>query len=231
MKKRRTGRRGSRGLRSYSAPVLLAAVLAALPSAADSQTFGQYTTARISPLGEGNIFFSAGDELLDIGMAGRFQLGGRSDLGIQTAYSRAEDIDSWGAGLDYKSYLINQDSNVPVDLAADLSYGYIRGGGFARSVFILSVISSGMIVTGEGIDFEPYGSVGFIGQWFHDSGSCRRRSDFPDSWPCDSDDWTTDSGLLLRLGVKTWLSEEIQVYAEFEYYEDPTVGGAFNVVF
>lgn len=220
---------GVRGV--FPALIAVAAVLAVCAAPAGAQTFGQFTTAAVSPLGEGNVFFSAGDERLDIGVTGRFQLNERSDFGVQTAYSRAEEIDSWGLGIDYKSYLIRGGSTVPVDLAGDLSYGFIRGGGFARSVFILSVMSSGMIVTGEGIDFEPYGSVGFMGQWFHDKARCGRGDSVPDSWPCEADDWETDSGLILRGGVKTWLSEEIQFCVELEYYEEVTAGGAFNVVF
>ncbi len=216
--------------------LMLAAAFAQLPlllspAVSQAQTFGQFTTAAVSSLGEGNVFFSAGQERAETGLAARFEMTEKSDLGLQTAYTRTEDVDSWGAGLDYKFYLINEGSSVPVDIASDLSYGYIRGGGFSRSVFLLSVLASGKIVTGEAVDFEPYGSVGFIGEWFHDKGRCGRGGDSPDDWPCEGDDWKAGSGLMIRLGLKTWLSEDLQICIEVEHYEKTTAGGALNVVF
>jgi hypothetical protein len=89
---------------------------------------------------------------------------------------------------------------------------------------------SGMIPSDTSVRFEPYGSVGFIGQYFFDSGECGE--DRPGDWPCAADDWSTSSGLLARGGLKTWLTDEYQLYVELDYHYDKfTLGAAINVVF
>ncbi|HER43229.1 MAG TPA: hypothetical protein ENO08_02070 [Candidatus Eisenbacteria bacterium] len=212
------------------AAALAAALLAAiLPSAACSQIFGQYTTAAISPLGEGAAFVSAGDDRLRAGVASRFLITPRSDLGLQLGYMRTEEIDNYGLGADYKFYIVNENPSTGLDLSADISLGWLGGSGYSRAIVTAAFMVSGMIDPQAEIRFEPYGSVGFIGQYFFSKGSCGETR--PGSWPCDRDDWSADSDLLLRGGTKIWLTEEYHVYVELGYDRVAVIGAAINVVF
>jgi hypothetical protein len=79
------------------------------------------------------------------------------------------------------------------------------------------------------VGLEPYGAVGFIGQYFFGKGECGETR--PDEWPCDLDDWSSNSELLVRAGTKVWITDAYQVYVEFEYDGKASLGAAFNLVF
>jgi hypothetical protein len=226
----RTGR-DHRDAGRLIAVALLAVALSAwlFPHAADAQIFGQYTTAAIAPLGEGAAFVSAGDSRLRAGIAPRFLITPRSDLGLQFGYARTEEIDNYGLGADYKFYIVNEHPTTGIDLSADISLGWLGGSGYSRGIVTAAFMVSGMIDPEAKIRFEPYGSVGFIGQYFFSKGSCGETR--PGSWPCDRDDWSADSDLLLRGGTKIWLTDEYQVYVELDYDRNAVIGAAMNVVF
>ncbi|MCK4548940.1 MAG: hypothetical protein KAU49_02185, partial [Candidatus Krumholzibacteria bacterium] len=193
-------------VRTVASVVAAAVVLIFVPAASHSQIFGQYTTAAISPLGEGAVFVLAGDANLRTGIAARFLITGRSDLGLQLGYTRTEEIDNYGLGADYKFYIINEDPSTPLDLSADISLGWLGGSGYNRGIITAAFMISGIIDPDAKIRFEPYGSVGFIGQYFFGKGSCDELR--PGAWPCEHDDWAADSDLLLRGGSKIWLTDE-----------------------
>jgi hypothetical protein len=212
-----------------SAFLLVLALPAAVPSPACSQVFGQYTTAAISPLGEGAAFISAGDARLRAGLSARFLMTAGSDLGLQIGYDRAEEIDNYGLGADYKFYIIDEGPANQVDLSADISLGWLGGSGYSRGVLTAAFMVSGMIDPEMKIRFEPYGSVGFIGQYFFGKGGCDELR--PGAWPCEDDDWSTDSGLLLRGGTKIWLTDDYHLFVELDYDGKAAIGAAINVVF
>jgi opacity protein-like surface antigen len=224
-----TGRHRRDARRLFAAALAAALLAALLPPAAHAQIFGQYTTAAIAPLGEGAAFVSAGDARLRIGVAPRFLITPRSDLGLQLGYIRTEEIDNYGFGADYKFYIVNEDPTTGIDLSADISLGWLGGSGYSRGIVTAAFMVSGMIDPEARIRFEPYGSVGFIGQYFFAKGSCGETR--PGSWPCDRDDWSADSDLLLRGGTKIWLTDEYQVYVELDYDRVAVIGAAMNVVF
>jgi len=223
-------RTGWTALRAIAAAVAIATscVIAAAPGAG-AQTFGQFTTAAIAPLGEGAFFLTGGSGQARAGIATRFRFSEQGDAGLQFGYDRAENVDSYGIGVDYKRYLISSEGTVPVDLAGDLSYGFLSGSGFSRSIFGISVMVSGVIPIDGPIGIEPYGSVGFAGQWFHRRGACELRR--PGSWPCRADDANSVSGLILRGGTKIRLNDEFQVYVEVKYDDTASLGMSFNIVF
>jgi hypothetical protein len=224
----RAMRNGSAGRWIGSLILALAALSLAAP-AARAQIFGQYTTAAISPLGEGAPFFSAGDGRLRAGLATRFLITQRSDLGLQAGYDRTEEIDNYGIGGDYKFYIINEDPMTRIDLSADVGLGWLGGSDYSRGLLTISFMVSGMIDPEAAVRVEPYGSVGFIGQYFFSSGGCSERR--PGSWPCAGDDSSALSDLLFRGGAKIWLSDDYQVYVEFDYFGNAAIGAALNAVF
>jgi hypothetical protein len=221
---------GKSGFGAAVRMVAVAAVAAALiPAAAHSQVFGQYTTAAISPLGEGAAFVSGGDGRFRSGIATRFLITGRSDLGLQFGYARTEEIDNYGLGADYKFYMINDDPSNSIDLSADISLGWLGGSSYSRGIITAAFMVSGMIDPEMKIRFEPYGSVGFIGQYFFGKGSCDELR--PGAWPCEDDDDSVDSNLLLRGGTKIWLTDDYHILVELDYDGKAALGVAFNVVF
>jgi hypothetical protein len=220
-------------IRFYGAAAAMAAAatlaLVLVPAQVGAQIFGQYTTAAISPLGEGAVFARAGDDRFAGGLATRFLITERSDLGLQLGYSRVEEIDNYGLGADYKFYIINENPTYPLDLSADISLGWLGGSGYSRGIFTAAFMVSGMIDPEARIRFEPYGSVGFVGQYFFGKGDCGELR--PGSWPCEEDDWSADSNLLLRGGTKIWLSDDYQLYVELDYDGKAAIGAAINVIF
>ena len=213
-------------VRTMAVAVVVAALI---PAAAHSQIFGQYTTAAISPLGEGAVFVSGGDGRFRTGIATRFLITGRSDLGLQFGYARTEEIDNYGLGADYKFYIIDEDPSKAIDLSADISLGWLGGSGYSRGIITASFMVSGMIDPEMKIRFEPYGSVGFIGQYFFGAGSCNELR--PGGWPCEDTGDSADSNLLLRGGTKIWLTDEYHIFAELDYNGKAALAVAFNVVF
>ncbi len=216
-------------VRTAASVVAAAVVLIFAPSVSHSQIFGQYTTAAISPLGEGAVFVSAGDARFRTGLATRFLITERSDLGLQLGYTRTEEIDNYGLGADYKFYIINEDPSTPLDLSADISLGWLGGSGYSRGIITAAFMVSGIIDPDAMIRFEPYMSVGFMGQYFFGKGSCDELR--PGAWPCERDDWSADLDLLLRGGSKIWLTDEYHLYVELEYTGKAAIGAAINVVF
>ena len=210
------------GVMAFAVSVLVAAP-------AHSQIFGQYTTAAIASLGEGAVFVAAGDARFRTGLATRFLITKRSDLGLQLGYARAEQVDNYGLSADYKFYIINEDPSTPLDLSADISLGWLGGSGYNRGIVTATFMVSGMIDPEARIRFEPYGSVGFIGQYFFGKGSCEEFR--PGAWPCEDDDWSADSNLLLRGGSKIWFTDDYQLYVELDYDGKAALGAAINVVF
>ena len=209
--------------------IMAVSALVLVPCTAHSQIFGQYTTAAISPLGEGAAFVSGGDDRIRTGIVTRFLITGRSDLGLQLGYARTEEVDNYGLGADYKFYIINEDPSTPLDLSADISLGWLGGSGYNRGIVTAAFMVSGMIDPHMKIRFEPYGSVGFIGQYFFSKGSSDEIR--PGAWPREDDDWSADSALLLRGGTKIWFTDEYHLYVELDYDGQASLGVAINVVF
>jgi hypothetical protein len=206
-----------------------AAAVLLISQPAFSQIFGQYTTAAISPLGEGAPFASIGDGRFRAGLATRFLITKRSDFGLQVGYDRAEEIDNYGLGADYKFYIVNEDPSTGIDLSADLSLGWLGGSGYSRGIMTAAFMVSGLIDADISVRFEPYGSVGFTGQYFFATGDCGESR--PGGWPCEQDDWSADTNLLVRGGTKVWLSDDFQIYIELDYDRKAAVGAAINAVF
>ena len=209
--------------------MVVSAACLALSVGASAQVFGMYTTAAVSELGEGCAFFSAGDARLTGGVASRFMVTSRSDFGIQLGYDRNEEIDNYGIGADYKFYIVNEDPSTPLDLALDVALGYLGGSGYSRGVMTATFIGSSLLDLDLKVMLEPYGAVGFIGQYFFGKGECAEAR--PEEWPCNVDDWSSNSELLVRAGTKVWLGDGYHVLAEFEYDGKASLGAAFNVVF
>jgi hypothetical protein len=208
---------------------LLIVILVMTAGHVSAQTFGQFTTASISPLGEGGVFMTAGDGQFRGGVTSRFEFMSRSDLGIQLGYDRAESIDSYGGGIDYKFSILDEGSTALVLLAADVSYGFLAGGGFSRSILGISVLISGKIDADIPAGIEPYGSIGFFGTLFHGKGGCGEER--PGSWPCESDDSSTVSDMVLRGGAKILLTDQYHLLCEIKYDDTASFGIMMNIVF
>ncbi len=116
-----------------------------------------------------------------------------------------------------------------LDLSADISLGWLGGSGYSRGIVTAAFMVSGMIDPGMKVRFEPYGSVGFIGQYFFAKGSCDEIR--PDSWPCGDEGDSADMNLLLRGGTKIWLTDDYHIFVELDYDGQAALGAAFNVVF
>ncbi|HSG27863.1 MAG TPA: hypothetical protein VLA34_05235 [Candidatus Krumholzibacterium sp.] len=199
---------------------LAVCALPPLPSAA--MVFGQYTTASVSPDGEGAAFMSAGSDEFRTGVNARFRINERSDLGFELGFDRMSGNNALGLAADFKFYLLDPESTLSVDLAADASLGHFRDDEIGRTVFGLSVIASGTLVADTRIPVEPYASLGFF--------TILLDGDLCGGIPgCEAD--KSDTETVLRGGFKFWLSDEYQVMAEVKIDGNTTVGAAFNVVF
>ena len=198
-----------------------------VPVAAIAQTFGQYTTAAIASEGEGGIFVRGGDEAVRTGIMARFELTNRSDLGLQIGFDREYRENSFGAGLDFKFYLISAVSDFPLDLAIDLSLGHLRSGNYSRNILGIGLLVSGELRSVSSL--EPYAFITVLNTYFPKKASCHE--EHPSQWPCSEDDWKSDTETVLRGGAKYALTEEYQLLAEVELGDEITFGAALNIIF
>lgn len=214
--------------KTYAALAMLSVLL--LPAAAGAQVFGTLTTASIAAEGEGGAFLLGGDDVFRTGVTARFRVSSHTDLGFQGGFDRIEGENSWGGGVDLKVYMIGGESTIPVDIALDGALGHLRSDDFARNIFQLSLLVSGILQASTAVSLEPYGSLGLRSSYFSTKGP--EGSNGPRDWPRENDDVGNITDLLLRAGVKVHLSEEYQLMAEIEVGDDVTAfGGGINVIF
>lgn len=195
------------------------------PSGSRAQSMGQFTSASIAPDGEGGPFMSAGKDRFRTGIFSRFRLGSRSDLGFQGGFDRVAGVNSYGGGADFKLYLLDTASTLPVDLAAMVSIGHFRTGGSGWTVAGISVLASGMLVADTEVPIEPYASFGFYTTFLPGLDDCDTAS------PLCGDSGSNDTDSLIRGGLKVWFSDEYQLVAEVGINGNTTFGAGINVVF
>lgn len=202
----------------------------AIPTTTTAQLFGQYTTAAISSEGEGAIFANAGDDKFQTGATGRFLITSRVDFGVQFGYARECGVNSFGAGIDFKVYLLGQQSTVPVDLAIDGYYGHLRSSDYRRNLFGIGLLVSGVLQSSTEVFIEPYASFMIITTYFKRDCPCPERPHC--FWPEDNfDESTRDTDPTLRGGVNIGLSDEHQLLIEVGIDGTFVVGAALNIVF
>lgn len=211
---------------------LSAAALLAVSSAASSQTFGQLTSAVASGEGEGGLFILAGDEIFRAGTMARFGINSKSDFGVQFGLNREEGASSPGGGIDFKLNVIEDIPNTTIDAAVDLSFGRLD-----THIFRCYLVGAGIIVSGEVPSsgrrtIEPYSSL-FV---FLDHRERKDPQPVGGCVPCGGGDACEDGNcneieVVLRLGMKVPLTDEIQAFTEISLGEDFLVGAAINLIF
>ncbi|MBN1164250.1 MAG: hypothetical protein JXB45_06705 [Candidatus Krumholzibacteriota bacterium] len=205
------------------------ALILTLPVPLESQTFGQYSSATIASEAEGSVFMSAGKDRFQSGAMTRFELTGRSGLGLQFAFDRRGGLNSWGLGTDLKFYLLNPESSIPLDMALDISYGYLGGEDFNRSVWGMALITSGRLIAETAVPLEPYLSLGFLSTHFHSQGDCsNKQAPFRS---CNQADLASDTKFTVRMGMKIFLADGYQILPELGMDGKTTFGLALNAVF
>lgn len=206
------------------------AICLVLPAAASAQLFGTYTTAAISSEGEGGFFVNAGSEKFQTGAIARFLITRRVDFGLQLGFDRECSVNSYGAGLDFKVYLLGHDSDIPVDLAIDGYYGHLRSKDYSRNVFGVGLLVSGVVQSSTALSFEPYASFILITTYFKRDLSGRVTPHC--FWPDDNfDESTRGTDPTLRGGVNIGLSDEHQLLIEVGIDGGFVIGGALNIIF
>ena len=83
----------------------------------------------------------AGSEKFQTGAIARFLITRRVDFGLQLGFDRECSVNSYGAGLDFKVYLLGHDLDIPVDLAIDGYYGHLRSKDYSRNVFGVGLLA------------------------------------------------------------------------------------------
>jgi hypothetical protein len=216
--------------RTFLIPVLLLIpMVITCPPAVHAQSFGQFTTAAVASEGEGGFFLLAGEEVIRAGVMARFLVTSRSDIGFQIGYDRECGENSIGAGADFKFYLISSTSNIPVDLAAGLSFGHFRSGDYNRNLLGLTIMASGIVRAETDVPIEPYASLTLQTTYFVQRPSCG--GERGECWPCYEDDWDSDTDTVVRAGVNVSLTHDYQVFAEISINSTTLFGAGFNVIF
>jgi hypothetical protein len=209
--------------------VAIVALVLMVPSFVAGQVLGGFTTAAISEEVEGGAFFSAGKDVYRVGVMSRFLLHKRSDLGFQLGADHKCENTTYGIGADIKYYIISAESQVPVDLAVDGTYGYFLSGDYSRHIFGLGLLVSGILTQSESYRLEPYAALYVLSTQFGKTPECERESQA--CWPCEFDDWDSITDTIVRLGIKIPIEKQYQILAEVEIGDDTYIGGAFNYVF
>lgn len=214
-------------MRSFK--IALLAMFMILPVSTSAQVFGTFTTAAISGEGEGGAFVLVGEDAFRTGAYARFELTERTDLGIQLGFDRNSGENSLGGGADFKLYLINAESKIPLDIALDAALGHLRSDGYSRNLFGISLIVSGVLQASTSLSFEPYGSLTLRSTYFSRKVNVEYAG--PENWPKSDDDWSSITDTIGRCGVKIYFSNEYQLLAELEINDGVVFGAAVNVVF
>ncbi|HUV37803.1 MAG TPA: hypothetical protein VMX58_12775 [Patescibacteria group bacterium] len=209
--------------------VMAAAVALILPAAASAQVFGQFTTAAVSSEVEGGAFITAGEDAFRTGGMMRFAFNSRSDLGIQLGFDRFRGQNSVGAGIDFKLYLMNPDSPLPVDIAIDGHLGHLRSDYYNRNLFGISVTTSGVLQASTSVMIEPFASLTLRSTYF--SKKTSQPEYRPSGWPSADDDWSNVTETIVRAGAIIGLTREYQIHVEIELNGETMVGGALIVAF
>ncbi len=202
--------------------VILATVF--IPLDAVSEEFGLYTTATVASEGEGGIFASAGKELFGTGVLSRFLVNRKSDLGIKLGFFRSDGDNSIGLGSDLKFYLFAENSEMPVDMAIDISLAHYRSEDFNHTTAGVAMLVSGTLIADTAVPLEPYGSIGIYTSFLHNGNMCEGLGP-----SCTDDD--TDTDMVFIGGAKAILSGEYQFLAEVRIDGDTTFGAAINIIF
>ncbi len=168
---------------------------------------------------------STGKNEVHTGAMARFRITSRSDLGFQAGYERFHDFNSFGAGVDFKYYLLGPESTLPVDLAADAALGHMLSGDYGRTVMGLCLMVSGKLIAETSMPMEPYGSAGFYTAFFHDGNFCDGAAQ-----SCDGGD-KNDTDTVIRGGLKLELRDDLQLMLEIKLDGTTTFGAALNLVF
>jgi hypothetical protein len=209
--------------------VAAAATMLLLPTAAGAQVLGQYTTAAVSSEIEGGLFIAAGGDAFRTGALMRFSINRRSDLGIQLGFDRFHGQNSIGAGVDYKLYILNPESPLPVDIALDGHLGHLRSDSYNRNIFGISGIVSGVLKVSTSVMIEPFASITLRSTYF--SKKTSQQEQRPAGWPAAGDDWSSVTDTIFRVGAIIGLTKEYQIHVEIELNDASMVGAAFNAVF
>lgn len=209
--------------------VTAAIVALLLPTLAGAQVFGQFTTAAVSSEVEGGAFLSAGTDAFRAGAMMRFSINRRSDLGIQLGFDRFRGANSLGAGVDFKLYLVNPESPLPLDIALDGQLGHLRSDYYNRNIFGIGVIASGVLRASTSFMIEPFAAVTLRSTYFSKKASRPDRQ--PSGWPSADDDWSNVTDTILRAGAVLALTEMYQLHLEIELNDETRVGAALNAVF
>jgi hypothetical protein len=186
-----------------------AVVVCALASGARAQVFYSYPGARpvtdTSPsLG---LVAGFGDNVVRLGGFGRFNLSSVADLGIEAMYQNvdtedsSDDTGSGGAGIDGKYMLLEQDNQIPVDVAAQLGAGFLAGSGFLDVRVPLGVLASHDFYTSDGRRITPSGGVYFLFDYVTFDA------------PPGVDDSDTDSDVELRIGASAEIVKRGSLFA------------------
>lgn len=200
-----------------------------IPSAAGAQVFGQYTTAALSSEVEGGAFIAAGEDAFRTGVTIRFAINRRSDMGIQLGFDRFRGQNAAGGGIDFKLYLVNPDSPLPVDIAIDGHLGHLRSDYYNRNLFGIALITSGVLQASTSVMIEPFASITLRSTYFSKKPS--QVENRPAGWPVSNDDWNSVTDTIFRAGAIIGLTDEYQVHIEIELNDETMVGAAFNVIF
>ena len=209
--------------------VAAAAIVFLLPTAAGAQVFGQFTTAAVSSEVEGGIFIAAGGDAFRAGAQMRFSINRRSDFGIQLGFDRFRGQNSIGAGIDYKLYLLNPESPLPVDIALDGHLGHLRSDHYNRNLFGIGIITSGVLQASTSVMIEPFASITLRSTYFSKKTSHPEKR--PPGWPAADDDWSSVTDTIYRAGAIIGLTKEYQIHVEIELNDETMVGAAFNAAF
>jgi hypothetical protein len=205
------------------------AITLLLPAVAGAQVFGQFTTAAISSEVEGGVFISVGEDAFRTGGMIRFEINRRSDFGIQLGFDRFRGVNSAGAGIDLKLYLLNPDSSIPVDIAIDGRLGHLRSTDVNRNIFGIGIITSGVLQASTSFTIEPFASLTLRSTYFSKKTAAAEAG--TTGWPSDKDDWNSVTDTIVRAGAMIGLTNEYQIHVEVELNDETVMAVAFNVVF
>lgn len=200
-----------------------------LPAVAGAQVFGQFTTAAISSEIEGGVFISVGEDALRTGGMIRFEINRRSDFGLQLGYDRYHGVNSAGAGVDLKLYLLNPESPIPVDIAIDGRLGHLRSTDVNRNIFGIGIITSGVLQASTSFTIEPFASFTLRSTYFSKKTAAAEAG--PAGWPSTRDDWSSVTDTIVRAGAMIGLTHEYQIHFEVELNDETFIAAAFNIVF
>ncbi len=206
-----------------------AAALICLPAAAGAQVFGSFTSAAIASEGEGGIFVMSGSNTFRAGVMSRYLITRRTDVGIQLGLDQRCEKNTYGGSLDLKLYIIGSESTIPLDLSVTGSVAHLRSDSYARNIFGIGFIVSGLLRSSGELRFEPYASINLMNTHFGKRPLCGTAP--RKCWPCREDDWNTDTDTVLRAGFKLPVTNDMQLLAEVELNDDTAFGAALNIIF